>query len=42
VEVDPLLCSNCGGAMKIISFIYERAVIRKILVYLKLYSKPAE
>lgn len=38
-EVDPLLCSNCGGEMKIISFIYERTVIKKILVHLKLYSE---
>jgi len=41
-EVDPLHCSNCGGEMKIISFIYERTVIKKILVHLKLYSKPGK
>ena len=41
-EVDPLLCSNCGAEMKIISFIYERAVIKKILVHLKLYTKPTK
>lgn len=35
-EVDPLLCGNCGGEMKIISVIYERAMIKKILVHLKL------
>lgn len=39
-EVDPLLCVHCGSEMKIISFIYERAVIRKILVHLHLYSEP--
>jgi hypothetical protein len=35
-EVDPLLCKHCGGMMKIISFIYERKVIRKILDHLGL------
>jgi hypothetical protein len=30
-EVDPLLCSHCGSLMKIISFIYERKVIIRIL-----------
>jgi hypothetical protein len=29
-EVDPLLCPNCGGEMKIISFIKEASVIRQI------------
>jgi len=38
-EVDPLLCKHCGGMMKIISFIYEWKVIRKILVYLGLYKE---
>lgn len=33
-EVDPLLCSHCGGLMKIISFIYERKAVRKILGHL--------
>lgn len=41
-KADPLLCGNCGGEMKIISFIYERAVIKKILGHLKLYSKSAK
>jgi hypothetical protein len=35
-EVDPLLCSHCGGLMKIVSFIYEHRVIKKILVHLGL------
>jgi hypothetical protein len=30
-EVDPLECPNCGGEMKIISFITEAPVIRQIL-----------
>ncbi len=36
-EVDPLVCEKCGGEMNIVSFIYERAVIKKILVHLHLY-----
>lgn len=35
-EVDPLVCCHCGSLMKIISFIYERKVIRKILEHLGL------
>jgi len=38
-EVDPLLCPHCGSLMKLISFIYERKVIRKILDHLGLYKK---
>ena len=38
-EVDPLLCKHCGGMMKIISFIYERKVIKKILDHLGLYNE---
>lgn len=30
-EVDPLLCPECGGEMKVIAFITDRSVIRKIL-----------
>ncbi len=41
-EVDPLTCGKCGGEMGVISFIYERAVIRKILVHLKLYSETVQ
>jgi hypothetical protein len=33
-EVDPLLCPHRGGLMRIISFIYERKVIKKILDHL--------
>jgi hypothetical protein len=32
-EVDPLLCSHCGGLMKIVSFIYEHRVIKKMLAH---------
>lgn len=33
-EVDPLCCPNCGGEMKIISFITDQQVIRQILKHL--------
>jgi hypothetical protein len=40
-EVDTLLCRHCGSLMKIVSFIYERKVIKKILDHLGLYEdKP--
>jgi hypothetical protein len=38
-EVDPLHCPHCGGVMRIISFIYERKVIKKILDHLGLLKK---
>lgn len=38
-EVDPLLCPHCGGLMKLISFIYERRVIKKILTHLGSYEE---
>ena len=38
-EVDPLKCPKCGGTMKIISFIEEDAVIRKILRHCGLWKK---
>ena len=36
-EVDPLICPHCQAEMKILSFIVERKVIRKILTHLKLW-----
>ena len=33
-EVDPLICPKCGGDMRIIAFIEDYKVIRKILDYL--------
>jgi hypothetical protein len=39
-EVDPLKCQHCQGEMKIISFINEPDVIRKILKHLGLWSTP--
>lgn len=38
-EVDPLECPNCGGEMKIISFITEASVIRQILEHLNLWGE---
>jgi len=35
-EVDPLLCPQCGGEMKVISFIKDHKVIDKIIAHLKL------
>lgn len=37
--VDPLTCPKCTGEMKIISFIYKRTVIRKVLTHLNLYEE---
>ncbi len=34
-EIDPLQCSNCGGAMRIIALIDEPAGIKRILKHLK-------
>ena len=33
-EVDPLVCTDCGGEMRIVSFILDPAVVRKILNHL--------
>ncbi len=35
-EADPMLCPRCGGAMKIISFLTEYAVVDRIIDHLKL------
>ena len=42
-EVDPLICPHCLAEMKIVSFINEAVVIRRILDHLGLWSevKPA-
>jgi hypothetical protein len=37
-EVDPLICPKCGGEMRIIAFIEDYRVIKKILDYLKIYE----
>ena len=35
-EADPLLCPQCGGAMRIIAFIDQPEVIEKILTHPRL------
>jgi hypothetical protein len=35
-EIDPLLCRKCQGSMKIIAFIEDEALIKKILIHLGL------
>ncbi len=42
-EVDPLTCPKCQGRMKVISFIEDQEVVKKILKHLGLWglkSKP--
>lgn len=34
-EVDPLVCSNCGGPMKIVAFVTGRKAIRAILASMR-------
>jgi hypothetical protein len=38
-EIDALICSKCGGQMKVISLIKDHKVIDKIINYLKLSFK---
>jgi hypothetical protein len=35
-EVDPMLCPKCGGAMKVVAFLTEHAVVDRIIKHLKL------
>ena len=37
-EVDPLVCPACRGEMRVIAFIEDQEVIRKILVHLGLWE----
>lgn len=39
-EVFPLLCSNCGGQMRLIAFITHSADIRQILDHIGVDSQP--
>ena len=41
-EIDPLLCRFCGTEMKIISFITEYPVIKKILKHIDFESQQPE
>ncbi|MHB8895118.1 MAG: hypothetical protein ACYC99_08090 [Candidatus Geothermincolia bacterium] len=38
--MDPLLCPDCGGVLKIVSFIDNLKVIRTILTDLALWDVP--
>ncbi len=38
-ETDPLICPNCKGELRIISFIDQRDLIRKILEHLDLWEE---
>ncbi len=38
-ETDPLVCPKCSGKMKIISFIDQGAIIKKILQHLGLWEE---
>jgi hypothetical protein len=35
-EVNPLVCAQCGGTMKVIAFITDYAVVDRIINHLKL------
>jgi hypothetical protein len=35
-EVDPILCSKCGGKMRVIAFLTDYAVVDRIIDHLKL------
>jgi hypothetical protein len=37
-QIDPLLCPKCQGPMKVISFIEDDALIKKILIHLGLFE----
>ena len=39
-EIDPLLCPQCAGQMKVIAFITDYSVVDKIIKHLKLGFKP--
>ena len=37
-EVDPLVCPKCSGPMRVIAFIEDSDVIKKILIHLDLWN----
>ncbi len=42
-EADPLICSRCGNAMRMIAVINDSSIVRQILEHLKLWhSRPVE
>ena len=40
LDIDALKCPKCGGQMKVISFIEQPSVIRRILKHLDLWEDP--
>jgi hypothetical protein len=40
-EIDPLICPQCGGTMRIVSFIDDYKVIDKIIKHLNLTFRAA-
>ena len=40
-EVDPLLCPRCGSEMRIVSFITDPAVVKRIVDHLRKRDRPA-
>ncbi|MBS3820127.1 transposase [bacterium] len=40
-EIDPLICPQCGGIMRIVSFIEDHKIIDKIIKHLNLTFKAA-
>jgi hypothetical protein len=40
-EVDPLVCPRCGGEMRVVGFITEPGVIRRILDHLRKRDRPS-
>jgi hypothetical protein len=41
-EVDPMVCPNCGGTLKIIAFITEFGAVDRIIDHLKLTFEAAK
>jgi hypothetical protein len=39
-EIDPLECPKCGSRMRLVAFIEDELIVRKILKHLKLWEKP--
>jgi hypothetical protein len=41
-EIDPLLCSSCGGEMKIVAFITDHATVARILKHIHMPAQRPE
>ena len=40
-EVDPLVCPRCGSEMRIVSFLTDPAVVKRIVDHLRKRDRPA-